>query len=76
VIIADNDPANEYLVDMIDDDSGRVTNIPSLFLRWIDGNMIEKSLLKKNLKYAIINIPLNFTLKTERLEVKKAPWHV
>jgi hypothetical protein len=74
VIVTDNDFANEYLVDMIGDESGRVCNIPSLFLTWKDGLMIKKSLEKNSLNYAIINIPLNLTFKTENQFVRKAPW--
>lgn len=74
VIVTDNDFANEYLLDMIGDDTGRVCNIPSLFLTWKDGLMIKKSIEKNNLNYAIINIPLNLTLKSELRVLKKAPW--
>lgn len=37
VIIADNDPANEYLIDMVTDETDRVASIPSVFLVWKDG---------------------------------------
>ena len=74
VIVTDNDFANEYLIDMIGDDTGQVCNIPSLFLTWKDGLMIKKSIEKNNLNYAVINIPLNLTLKSEFRALKKAPW--
>jgi hypothetical protein len=74
VIVTDNDFANEYLVDMIGDDTSLVCNIPSLFLTWKDGLMIKKSIEKNKLNHAIINIPLNLTLKSEHHVVRKPPW--
>jgi hypothetical protein len=72
-LIADNDPANENLIDMINDDTGRITNIPALFVQWKDGYMIKNSIESQKIKHAIINIPLNLTYKSQ-LSLKKAPW--
>ena len=73
-IITDNDPSNENFIDMINDDTARQTNIPSAFLTWKDGYMIKKSLETNKLANAIINIPLNLTLKNEIRYLKRAPW--
>jgi hypothetical protein len=37
LIIADNDPLNENMIDMIDDGTNRESNIPSAFIQWKDG---------------------------------------
>ncbi len=73
-IITDNDPANENFIEMVNDDTTRQTNIPSAFLTWKDGYMIKKSLETNKLPNAIINIPLNLTLKNELKYLKRAPW--
>lgn len=37
VIIADNDPLNEMLIDMVADGTDREVNIPAVYLPWKDG---------------------------------------
>ena len=37
IIVTDNDPKNDLLIDMIDDETDRTTNIPASFLPWKDG---------------------------------------
>jgi len=74
-IITDNDPNNDYLIDMISDETTRNTNIPVVFLQYNDGAMIKKSIEKRFIKTALINIPLNLTFKNKNV-LKKAPWSV
>ncbi|PVD23661.1 hypothetical protein C0Q70_16934 [Pomacea canaliculata] len=62
VIVADNDEENdEYMIDMVDDSTGRSVEIPSLFLMGKDGMMIRRNLMLEGLDEAIINIPVNLT---------------
>lgn len=75
VIISDNDPNNEYLIDMITDETTRNTKIPAVFLQYKDGLMIKRSIEKTFFKSALINIPLNLTYKNKQI-LKKAPWSV
>ena len=75
-IIADNDHLNDVLVDMVHDGSELTSNIPSVFMLWKDGYMLKKSIEAYKVKYATINIPLNLTLKNERLVLKKPPWSI
>lgn len=37
IIIADNDPLNHNLIDMVADETNREVNIPAVFLPWKDG---------------------------------------
>ena len=75
VIIADHDSKSQYLIEMVDDQTGRVVNIPSMFLSWRDGFMIKAAIEKSNRPYAVINIPLNLTFAPARhTKLKKAPW--
>ena len=37
IIVTDNDPANDMLIDMIGDETDRYASIPSVFLPWKDG---------------------------------------
>jgi hypothetical protein len=41
-LIMDNSESTEYLVDMIDDNTNRRTEIPSAFLVWKDGYTLSK----------------------------------
>ena len=72
-IVYDNEPNSDYLIDMIDDGTGRMAQIPSVFLSYKDGSMIKDSLSRNNLKAAKINIPLNLTYRHEKT-LKRAPW--
>ena len=73
VIVTDNDPTNEYLIEMVGDNTNREANIPAVFLNWKDGHMIKKSIESHELEAARINIPLNLTY-TQKSKLKKAPW--
>ena len=73
LIVIDNDPNNEYFVEMIGDNTDRISHIPSVFLNWLDGNLIKNSIESKKLSGAKINIPLNVTL-TSKAKLKKTPW--
>lgn len=73
VIIADNKESDEYFTEMIDDLTGRNTNIPATFLLGKNGFVIRKILHKLNMKYALINIPVNVTYVPLN-EWKQPPW--
>ncbi len=75
VIITDNDSLNENYVDMITDNTDTIVNIPSVFMQWKDGYMIKQLIEKEISKQALINIPLNLTLKAG-YKLKKAPWSI
>ena len=47
--------------DMVSDETSRELRIPSLFLLGKDGHIIYRTLSENNLKYALINIPVNMT---------------
>jgi hypothetical protein len=72
-LVYDNDPISNSLIDMITDGTGRVTNIPCVFMSYKDGHMIRESLLKNFMDYAYITIPLNLTYRHERT-LRRAPW--
>ncbi|CAF0786519.1 unnamed protein product [Brachionus calyciflorus] len=74
VIITDNDPLNESMIDMVNDETQRIVHIPSVYLPWKDGYMIKKSIDNTKTRAAIINIPLNTTHTSGKILNKRAPW--
>lgn len=49
VLIMDNDPtADDYLVQMLDDTTGRIVNIPAMFLQYRDGYEIDRENIFKS----------------------------
>ncbi|RNA39902.1 PRADC1 isoform X1 [Brachionus plicatilis] len=54
LIITDNDPLNEMMIDMVGDDTQRVVNIPSVYLPWKDGYMIKKTIDKAHSGFALL----------------------
>jgi len=74
VVITDNDEQNDgHMIDMIQDDTDRYVNIPSLFLLGKDGAMIRRYLRFQNSDQAIINIPINMTGKP-LTHTRRPPW--
>uniref|UniRef100_T1JH71 PA domain-containing protein n=1 Tax=Strigamia maritima TaxID=126957 RepID=T1JH71_STRMM len=61
ILIADNEVFNDNYIEMVDDNTDRKSNIPCAFLLGKNGQMIEKTLRKKKLEQAVINIPVNLT---------------
>jgi hypothetical protein len=78
VIITDNQNDIERPIQMITDETDRVSNIPSLYLSFRDGSKIKESIDQISgsdfdLRAAVINIPINITLKKNNF-LRKAPW--
>ncbi|RZF45032.1 hypothetical protein LSTR_LSTR001993 [Laodelphax striatellus] len=76
VIITDDDESDDsFYIEMIDDNTNRNPQIPAAFLLGLNGFMIRKTLYELDMKYAVINIPLNMTFIGFH-EVKQPPWLV
>ncbi|XP_065170838.1 PRADC1-like protein [Atheta coriaria] len=74
VIITDTNKENEeYYVEMIDDDLTTDVNIPAGFLIGRNGIMIMNQLRRLNMKYAVINLPVNLTF-TPVHKINQPPW--
>ncbi|XP_014241191.1 PRADC1-like protein isoform X2 [Cimex lectularius] len=73
VIIADNVDSEEFYTEMIDDDSGLHVKIPATFLLGKNGFIIRRTLQKLNMKFAVINIPVNVTYVPLN-QWKQPPW--
>jgi len=74
VIVYDNNSNNDdSYIDMVQDETSRELRIPSLFLLGKDGHMILNTLTRKQLKHAIINIPVNMT-RVMLHQAKFPPW--
>ncbi|KAK2158384.1 hypothetical protein LSH36_171g02033 [Paralvinella palmiformis] len=74
IIIMDHDKDNDSLfVDMISDGTNRNIQIPSFYMLGKDGYMITKTLKERNLKSAVIKIPINGTGVAPHL-LHQPPW--
>lgn len=58
---------------MIDDDLTTDVNIPAGFLIGRNGIMIMNQLRRLNMKYAVINLPVNLTF-TPVHKINQPPW--
>lgn len=58
---------------MIDDDSGRETNIPAGFLLGKNGRIIKSTLKRLHRPYAIINLNVNLSFVPVNL-INHPPW--
>jgi len=61
------------MIDMIEDDTDRGTQIAAFFLLGKDGFMIKQSLEELHLMDAIINIPINVT-GIAPTHLNRPPW--
>lgn len=76
VIITEIDSSSDdydYYIEMIHDKTARETNIPAAFLLGKNGLVIRKTLAKLNLRYALINLPVNLTFVAPH-EINQPPW--
>jgi len=74
VIVYDNNSKNDdSYIDMVQDETSRELRIPSLFLLGKDGHMIFNTLTRRQLKHAIINIPVNMSSVLIH-KAKLPPW--
>ncbi|CAB3366069.1 Hypothetical predicted protein [Cloeon dipterum] len=74
VVICDNDPKEaSFFIEMIDDTTGRETNIPAGFLLGKNGFYIRENLRKLGRNYALINIPANLT-NVPLNKMNQPPW--
>ncbi|KAH3787972.1 protease-associated domain-containing protein 1-like [Dreissena polymorpha] len=73
-IITDSDVTNDqHFIDMVDDGTDRVVNIPATFLLGKDGHMIKDTLEQLGLPTAVVNIPVNITGTATHI-VSQPPW--
>lgn len=76
VIITEIDSSSDdydYYIEMIHDKTDRDTNIPAAFLLGKNGLIIRKTLAKLQLRYALINLPVNLTFVAPH-EINQPPW--
>ncbi|KAI3389001.1 hypothetical protein SNEBB_006654 [Seison nebaliae] len=62
-----------HLIDMIRDESERDISIPAMFISFLDGYYIRRSLHNNSMTAAYINIPLNMT-KIRQFKQRQVPW--
>ncbi|XP_018333461.1 PRADC1-like protein isoform X2 [Agrilus planipennis] len=65
--------SEEYLIEMIDDETLDETHIPAGFLVGKNGLMITNTLNKLHRTYAVINLPVNLTF-TPVHQLVQPPW--
>ncbi|XP_075221358.1 PRADC1-like protein [Lycorma delicatula] len=77
VIIADRRLVvdDDFYIEMIDDKTERTPQIPAAFLLGINGHMIRKTLKELDMRYAVVNIPLNITFVSFH-EMNQPPWMI
>lgn len=63
----------DYYIEMIHDKTHRETHIPAAFLLGKNGLIIRKTLGKLNLRYALINLPVNLTFVAPH-QINQPPW--
>lgn len=64
---------NEIYIEMVDDDSGRQTNIPAGFLLGKNGKIIRSTLNRLQRDYAVINLNINLTFVPVHM-INTPPW--
>lgn len=75
VIITDTkyNSNEDYLIEMVHDNTSRDTNIPAGYLLGRDGRVIFKTLIKRGLDRATIKLPVNLTFTPPEL-INHPPW--
>lgn len=63
----------DFLIEMIDDETEDEVHIPAGFLLGRNGYMITKTLERLNRSFAVINLPVNLTF-TPIHKMNQPPW--